>query len=224
MDRPKGTLKIAIDGPSGAGKTTVACLLAEQLGLLHIDTGAMYRALTLYLLRQGVDIDDPDSVKQALGKASIDMAADRVLLNGEDVSDLIRQQEVSQAVSMVARLPQVRQRLVESQREMARRYDVVMDGRDVGTVVLPDADVKVFLTADPLERAKRRTAELQAKGISARLDEILESIVKRDRLDSQRQISPLRPADDAFIIDTTDKTIPEVVEEIVELCRKNGAL
>ena len=215
---------IAIDGPAGAGKSTVARKVAAALGYLYIDTGAMYRALTLAVLRAGVPVDDPAAVAAAVAGVRIRLepspAGNRVFLDEEDVTAAIRSPEVSAAVSQVAAIPEVRRRLVTLQRQLAAEGGVVMDGRDIGTVVLPHADLKVFLTADLEERVRRRYLELQAAGHGLDLEEIRSNLEERDRLDTGRAVSPLRIADDAVIIDTTDRPVERVVAEVLRLCRR----
>jgi len=217
-------LVIAIDGPAGAGKSTVARKVAAALGYLYIDTGAMYRALTLAVLRAGVPVDDPAAVAAAVAGVRIRLepspAGNRVFLDEEDVTAAIRSPEVSAAVSQVAAIPEVRRRLVTLQRQLAAEGGVVMDGRDIGTVVLPHADLKVFLTADLEERVRRRYLELQAAGHGLDLEEIRSNLEERDRLDTGRAVSPLRIADDAVIIDTTDRPVERVVAEVLRLCRR----
>ncbi|HHY37148.1 MAG TPA: (d)CMP kinase [Firmicutes bacterium] len=227
--RGKGKdLVIAIDGPAGAGKSTIARLVAARLGLRYIDTGAMYRALTLKALRSGVDCDDAAGLIELLARSKFEFPVasspenQAILLDGEDVSAQIRLPEVSQKVSRVAMVPQVRRELVRSQRELAAQGGIVMDGRDIGTVVLPEADIKIFLTASLEERARRRFLELQQKGIPATLDEVKREIAARDKLDAEREVSPLQAAPDAVIIDTTALTPAEVVAQIIHLCCERG--
>ena len=221
-----GHFAIAIDGPSGAGKSTAARRVAREVGAIYLDTGAMYRAMGLYMLRAGVDPTDAATVAQRAHEPLIEVkylgGEQRVLLGGEDVSDAIRQNEVSLAASAVSAVPEVRRILVARQREIAKDVPVVMDGRDIGTKVLPDADVKVFLTASVAVRARRRWLELQAKGQDVPLDQLEREIAQRDHNDSTRAASPLRKADDAVQIDSSDMTLDEVVEKIVALARAAG--
>lgn len=215
---------IAIDGPAGAGKSTVARAVARALNYLYIDTGAMYRAIALAVLEAGLRPDDAERVERLARRLHVQLVptprGDRVLLDGRDVTEPIRTPEVSQAVSPVAAIPGVRDHLVALQRQLAGRGGVVMDGRDIGTVVLPDADVKLFLTASVEERARRRWLELQAAGHRRSLESIRENIESRDRLDATRDVSPLRKAEDAVEIDTTDKSVDEVVELVLSVVRK----
>lgn len=217
-------LVIAVDGPAGAGKSTVARRVAAALNYLYIDTGAMYRAIALAVLEEGVGPDDGAAVERLARGLDVELvpsaAGNRVLLGGRDVTDRIRAPEVSAAVSQVAALPGVRRRMVQLQRRLAAGGGVVMDGRDIGTVVFPDADVKVFLTASAEERARRRWLELRAAGHAPSLDDIRANIESRDRLDSTRDVAPLRKAENAVEIDTTDKTVDEVVDQVLELVRK----
>jgi cytidylate kinase len=209
---------IAIDGPAGSGKSTVALMVAKELGFLYVDTGAMYRAVTLKALREGIDLNDWEAVERVAASASIELIPGgnsmlRVLLNGEDVTQEIRSPEISRCVSLVARVPEVRNRLVELQRSMACRGGVVMEGRDIGTVVLPDAQVKIFLTASPGERARRRREELVKNGANVDQRQVEEEIHAMDKIDTQRDTAPLKPAMDAEIIDSS--TIP--AEQVVKM-------
>ncbi|AVX20403.1 MULTISPECIES: (d)CMP kinase [Carboxydocella] len=212
--------QIAIDGPAGAGKSTIARLLARQLGYLYVDTGAMYRAVTLKVLKQGLDPGDEKEIADMLTETEVDLIPAteglRVILDGEDVSDAIRTPQVSQAVSQVARIPAVREKLTIWQRALGEKWPVVMDGRDIGTVVLPEAEHKFFLTASLEERARRRYLELKSKGYTQSFESLLEEMALRDKMDSGREIAPLKPAEDAQIIDTTGMTIEEVVNELLK--------
>lgn len=220
---------VAVDGPAGAGKSTVARAVAARLGYIYVDTGAMYRAVALLALRHRIP---PDAVSQILARLDeveirLEPAApgepNRVYLDGEDVTDAIREPEVNAHVSEIARHAAVRERLVALQRAWAREGGIVMDGRDIGTVVLPDADVKVFLVADVDVRAKRRWRELLDKGHAVTLEEVRRQLIARDVQDRTRAESPLRKADDAVVIDTSDMDIPAVVDEILRLCRERTA-
>lgn len=213
---------VAIDGPAGAGKSTVARTLAKKLGFIYIDTGAMYRAVTLMALREGIDLNDQSCLSQLARAVSIVLRPDgngslKVLLNGDDVSEDIRSQEVSKNVSLVAMVPGVRKRMVELQRAMAAQGGVVMEGRDIGTVVLPDAPVKIFLTASQRERAKRRREELAAKGNIIDQEQMEKEILIRDQIDSTREADPLTQAADAVAIDSTLFSVNEVVDMIMAL-------
>lgn len=211
-------MNIAIDGPAGAGKSTIAKLLAAKLGILYLDTGAMYRAVGLKALNAGVDISDAAAVEKMLADTKIDVTQENgvqhVYLDGNDVSSAIRENAVSKAASDISAVPCVRYKMVELQREIASRCDTVLDGRDIGTFVLPNAEYKIFLTASAEERAKRRYAELKAKGSTLTLEQIKDDIVKRDYNDSHRALAPLKKADDATEVDTTAMSIDDVVGRI----------
>ncbi len=218
-------INIAIDGFAGCGKSTTARLLANKLNYLYIDTGAMYRAVTLYFIRNLVQTASADSVAKALQNITVRLAwlgegQQQVLLNGEDVTRAIRQMEVNQRVSEVSALPRVRTMLVQQQQQTGLNKGVVMDGRDIGTVVFPDAELKIFMTASIEERASRRLLELQKKGVDLPLEEVARNLQQRDNIDSQREASPLKKADDAIEIDTTGKTIDQQVETAFELAVK----
>lgn len=214
---------IAIDGPAGAGKSTIAKRIARRLGYIYVDTGAMYRAMAYYLIQNQVDAADQEAIAAACQHADISICYQDgeqvVLLNGENVNAYLRTEAVGNMASVSSVVPEVRKKLVELQQKLARETDVVMDGRDIGTVVLPDADVKVYLTASVETRAKRRFLELQEKGESADLAKIAADIEDRDYRDMHRDISPLRQAEDATLVDSSDMTIDQVVERILELCR-----
>lgn len=222
-------IAVAIDGPSGAGKSTIAKLCAEALGLLYVDTGAIYRTVGLAAREAGVDPKDPDAVQALLPLIKINMNHDesglqRMLLNDRDVTDEIRHPDISLYASAVSAIPAVRAFLLDMQRQLARENSVVMDGRDIGTVVLPDADVKLFLTATPEDRAQRRYEELLQRGAKTSYEEVLRDLKKRDEADSTRKAAPLRPAADAICVDTTGNTLEEsfrLLKEIIEgrLCK-----
>lgn len=221
------SMQIAIDGPSGAGKSTMAKLISQKLGIMYLDTGAMYRALAIKAIRLNIDTQDSDKVTGLLSDFNISIkyenGSQKVILNNEDVSDKIRTDEVSMGASNVSAIPAVRKRLVELQQEMASNTSVVMDGRDIGTHVLPNANVKIFLTAGVAQRALRRYNEQKEKGILKKsLDEIEKEIEVRDYNDSHRAASPLRQADDAVLLDTSNYSIEESVEKILEIIRSKG--
>ena len=206
---------IAIDGPSGAGKSTIAKRLAATLGFVYVDTGAMYRTVGLATLRRGIKSEDTAAVIAALSDIDVSIAyvggAQRVFLNGEDVSDQIRTPEVSMAASTTSAIPEVRKFLFETQQKLARENNVIMDGRDIGTVVLPNAKVKIFLSASVEDRARRRYDELKEKGMDVSFEDVLEDMKQRDYNDSHRDVAPLKPADDAVSVDTTGNTLEESV-------------
>ena len=208
-------ISIAIDGPAGAGKSTISKKLAAELGFVYVDTGALYRAVGLYMLEHGTQPGDAQAVSAALPQVTVELAyregVQRVLLCGRDVSDAIRTPEVSMAASAVSAIPAVRAFLFETQKEMARRHNIVMDGRDIGTVVLPDAQIKIFLTASAADRARRRYEELKAKGEDVRYEDVLADLEQRDHNDSTRAVAPLKPAPDAARIDTSGNTLEESV-------------
>lgn len=214
---------VAIDGPAGAGKSTIAKQIARKLGYIYVDTGAMYRAMAYYLIQNQVDAADQEAIAAACQHADISICYQDgeqvVLLNGENVNAYLRTEAVGNMASVSSVVPEVRKKLVELQQKLARETNVVMDGRDIGTVVLPDADVKVYLTASVETRAKRRFLELQEKGEPADLAKIAADIEDRDYRDMHRDISPLCQAEDATLVDSSDMTIDQVVERILELCR-----
>ena len=218
--RQRQALQIAIDGPAGAGKSTVAKIVAKQLNLFYVDTGAMYRAVAYKALKNGVSIEDEPSVSQIAKTTEVvlDHSDERIVwCEGENVTQAIRCPEISRAVSIVAAYPGVRERLVELQRLEANRGGVVMDGRDIGTHVLPEADFKIFLTATIEERARRRWIELENSGKIIPFTEVAQDMQKRDRQDTEREVSPLEPAQDAVILDTTCLSVAEIVTKIVAL-------
>lgn len=209
-------MRIAIDGPSGAGKSTIAKTLAAKLNFIYIDTGAMYRSVGLFTLRKGIDAKtEHDKVCEILDEINLTIryqdGVQHIFLNGEDVSDKIRTPEVSIAASAVAVIPAVRLKLVELQRQLAAKSDVIMDGRDVGTYILPDAEIKIFLTATVEDRARRRFEELTQKGTEVSYEEVLEDMKWRDKNDSSREFAPLKAADDAILVDTTGNTLEQSV-------------
>jgi len=213
---------VAIDGPSGAGKSSLAKCISKRFGFVYVDTGAIYRAVGLYVRRKGVASKDAPAVEKLLPEISIDIEYDgegnqHILLNGEDVSDKIREPEISIYASDVSAMPAVRAFLLGMQRSLAERYDVVMDGRDIGTVVLPNASVKIFLTASPEERARRRHKELTEKGVNCTYEEVLRDMQYRDKNDSSREIAPLRPAEDSILLDTTELSFEESADRIAQI-------
>ncbi|CUS87932.1 cytidylate kinase [Candidatus Kryptonium thompsonii] len=218
----KGMRKIiiAIDGPAGSGKSTTARLVAQKLGYTYIDTGAMYRALTLKVIESNVDPNDEDSIVKLAENTRIDLIYEngnlKVILDNRDVRDKIRTPEVTSLVSVVSAHPKVRDIMVKKQRELGKDGGVVIDGRDIGTVVFPNADLKIFMTADVKERAKRRQKELKAQGFEIEIEKLIKEIEERDEFDSNREISPLKKADDAIEIDTTNLTIEEQVELVLK--------
>lgn len=219
---------IAIDGPAGAGKSTIAKLLAQKLGYVYVDTGAMYRAIALYLLREKVLPGDTETISSTCNGAEVTLfyqdGEQMVLLNGENVNGFIRTEEVGNMASNASAVPAVRARLLQLQRDLAASANVIMDGRDIGTCVLPDADVKIFLTAGSAVRARRRYEELLAKGTPESFEQIEKDIIERDARDRNREISPLRQAEDACLVDTSDMDIPQVVDTILEICRQKGCI
>ena len=217
-------INIAIDGPAGAGKSTIAKRLAKELGYIYVDTGAMYRAMAYYFLKNQISAEDENRIAVACEHVDITIryqdGEQQVILNGENVNGVIRNEEVGNMASSTSVYPVVRKKLVELQQQLAVKENVIMDGRDIGTVVLPDADVKVYLTASVETRAKRRFLELQEKGESADLAKIAADIEDRDYRDMHRDISPLRQAEDAVLVDSSNMNIDEVVETIISLCQE----
>ncbi len=212
---------IAIDGPAGAGKSTIAKMVAKQLGFIYVDTGAMYRAMALFLLREQIDRNDTAAIESACDNADISISYENgtqiVLLMGENVNDMLRTEEVGNMASMSSANPKVRQKLVFLQQKLAAEKDVVMDGRDIGTVVLPDSKCKIYLTASSAVRAKRRYDELVAKGEKCDISKIEADIIERDNRDMNREHSPLRQAEDACLIDSSDMSIEEVRDRILDI-------
>lgn len=215
---------IAIDGPAGSGKSTVAKIIAEKLGIIYVDTGAMYRAVALFCIRNGVDTTDEIAVNMLLPKIQIRIVLEngmqKIFLDDEDVTGKIRTQEVGQGASDVGLILAVREKLVEIQRDLAKGSSVIMDGRDIGTNVLTNAQVKIYLNASVEERAKRRLGELEGNGIKANLDEVMSQIIFRDKNDMTREHNPLKKANDAIEVDTTNMDIDQVVTEIIRIKEK----
>lgn len=220
-------ISIAIDGPSGAGKSTISKVIAKKLGYLYVDTGAIYRTVGVFVRKQGVDPCDAEGVSALLPQIQIEMrhtdGVQRMYLNGEDVTETIREHEISRYASDVSAIPAVRAFLLEMQRKFAKTNHVIMDGRDIGTVVLPDATVKIFLSATAEDRARRRFLELQAKGSDISYEQVLDDMKRRDENDSARAIAPLKAADDAVMLDTTGFELEESIAAIFELIEKRTA-
>ena len=218
-------INVAIDGPAGAGKSTIARTAAKELGFIYVDTGALYRAVGVYNLRKNIDTKDADAVASTLKDIKVELkfvdSEQHVILNGDDVSTEIRVPEASMAASNVSAIPAVRSFLFDLQRDIASKNNCIMDGRDIGTVVLPNADVKIFLTADPEERARRRFLELQAKGDPSTYEEVLADLKVRDYQDSHREIAPLKPAEDSIVINTTGNELEQSVKIICDTIKEN---
>ena len=214
---------VAIDGPAGAGKSTIAKRVAKEMGYVYVDTGAMYRALAIYFLKKGLKPEEIEKIAEACKEAVVTIGYEdgmqQVYLNGENVTGMLREEAVGNMASVSSAIKEVRAQLLELQRELARTKDVVMDGRDIGTNILPNADVKVYLTASVETRAKRRYLELQEKGVECNLEEIAHDIEERDHRDMNREIAPLKQAEDAVYVDSSDMTIDEVTEAIKALCK-----
>lgn len=217
-------VNIAIDGPAGAGKSTIARAIAKSVGFIYVDTGALYRAIGLFALQSGVDPKSALQVEPLLKEIVVELkfvsGEQKVLLNGEDVSAAIRTPQVSMAASDVSAIPQVRAFLLELQKEIARKNNVIMDGRDIGTVVLPNAQIKIFLTAAPEERARRRHEELLAKGVDEPYEKVLEEVRQRDYNDSHREVAPLRPAPDAQVVDTTGNELEKSIGILTQIVKE----
>ncbi|MCI5517767.1 MAG: (d)CMP kinase [Roseburia sp.] len=214
---------IAIDGPAGAGKSTIAKLVAKEKGYIYVDTGAMYRGLAIHFIKKGIKPEETEKIIEACKDAEVSIGyedgAQQIYLNGENITSMLREEEVGNMASMSSAVPEVRAKLLDLQRNLAKEKDVVMDGRDIGTHVLPDADVKVYLTASVECRANRRYKELTEKGIECNFDEIAKDIMERDTRDMNREIAPLKQAKDAVFVDSSDMTIEEVVKAITGLCK-----
>ena len=221
----KQTVKVAIDGPSGAGKSTIARAAAEQLEFVYVDTGAMYRTVALNALRNGIDLSDKEQITDSLNGLEVSLGfvngAQRVYLNSEDVSEQIRTPEVSMAASKVSAVQSVRDFLFQLQRDIADKNNCLMDGRDIGTVVLPDAQVKIFLTASAEKRAERRFAELKEKGMDVNFEDVLKDIIQRDYNDSHRDIAPLKPTEQSIVIDTTSLDLEQSIEAVLNTVKEN---
>jgi len=217
-------INIAVDGPAGAGKSTISRGAAKELGFIYVDTGALYRAIGLHALRLCIDSKDAEKVSASLAEIKVELkfadGEQRVYLNGEDVSDAIRAPQASMAASNVSAVPAVRSFLFDLQRDIAAKNDCIMDGRDIGTVVLPWAQIKIFLTATPEERAMRRYKELTAKGVAAQYEQVLEEMKQRDFNDSNRAIAPLKPAEDSLTVDTTGLDLKESIDLVITLIKE----
>ncbi len=215
------SLIVAIDGPAGSGKGTITKKVGEKLGLINIDTGAMFRCVTLNMIQEKVTLEEEEKIKEILKNIKIDLKEnEEVFLNGINVSQKIREEEVTKMVSPVSVLPMVREKMLILQREMAKGKNVIMEGRDIGTVVFPKANVKIYLDASPEERARRRVKQNQEKGMESSYEEVLKNIMERDKRDLSREIAPLKQAEDAIYIDTSDMTIDEVVDKIIKIIQE----
>lgn len=223
MNMNEKPIAVAIDGPAGAGKSTIARAAAQTLGFVYVDTGALYRTIGLAVCRRGISMDDADGIVSVLPEIRVELTyrdgAQRVLLDGEDVSDAIRTPQISAYASKVSAVPAVRAYLLDLQRGMAKKQAVIMDGRDIGTVILPDAPVKIFLTASPEARAARRCAELREKGQDVTVESVLADMQKRDAQDAGRAVAPLRQAEDAVRVDTSDLTLDQSIQTVLDVIR-----
>lgn len=219
---------VAIDGPAGSGKGTITSLVGKRMNLLNIDTGAMYRCISVYVLRNNIKLDDKEAINKMLAEIKIDMKkennVDKFYLNGEDVSGIIREKEVNEIVSQVSHIPEVRAAMVKLQREMGNNLDIIMEGRDIGTNVFPNADVKIYLDATPEERANRRLKQNEEKGIKASYEEVLANIIFRDHNDKTSDVAPLKQAEDAIYVDSTNLTIEEVVDKISKIIEEKKSV
>lgn len=214
---------VAIDGPAGSGKGTITKQVGERLGLINIDTGAMFRCVTLNMIQKGIEVEEENKIKEMLDEIEIDLKDNgEVFLNEKEVTKRIRENDINRFISPVSIIPMVREKLLDLQRKMAQGKNIIMEGRDIGTVVFPNADVKIYLDASPEERAKRRVQQNQEKGIRTSYEEVLKSIKDRDQKDSTREIAPLRKAEDAIYIDSTNMTIEKVTEEIVKIVKEKS--
>ena len=215
---------IAIDGPAGAGKSTIAKKVAKELGFIYVDTGAMYRAIALYFIRNGIKSDEEERIESVCGNIQVSIeyknGEQQVLLNGENVNAFIRTEEVSMMTSDTSKYPVVREKLLSLQRELASKKNVIMDGRDIGTCVLPDAETKIYLTASSAERARRRYAEQVERGIECDIEQIEKDIIARDEQDMNREVAPLKQAEDAVYLDSSDLNIDQVVKAIIDIYNK----
>lgn len=216
-------IRVAIDGPAGAGKSSISKCVAKKFGMIYVDTGAMYRACAVYAIENGIEITD-EAITPHLDEIEIDMSyspdGQRIMLNGKDVTTRIREEDATIGSSKIAVIPSVRLKLVEMQRTIAQNNAVIMDGRDIGTHVLPDAELKIFLTASVAERAKRRYIEMLEKGMKCEISKVIEDIEFRDKNDSERAFAPLKQAEDAILIDTSDMSFEEVCEKICDLIKE----
>lgn len=213
---------LAIDGPAGAGKSTIAKKVASKKGFIYVDTGAMYRGLAVHFIKKGIDVENKSEIIAALDSANVNIGYEggiqQIYLNDENITSMLRDETVGKMASITSAIPEVRAKLLELQRTLAKEKDVVMDGRDIGTAILPNADVKVYLTASVMTRAKRRYDELTAKGVACDLNDIAADIEERDCRDMTRETAPLKQAEDAVLIDSSEMTIDEVTDAIVKLC------
>ncbi|MGB4147097.1 MAG: (d)CMP kinase [Acetomicrobium sp.] len=210
---------ITIDGPAGSGKSSVAKRVAQELGFVHLDSGAIYRAVTLFLLQRGVSPSDVPKIEECLKDLDLEVKDQQIYVNGENVTEAIRSPQVDEMVSLYSALPVIRSSLLALQRELQDCQDLIAEGRDMGTVVFPDADLKIFLKADAKTRAIRRWKELMERGVDISFDDVYYQIIQRDEKDSNRELSPLIPAEDAIILDTSDLTLDEVVERVIKLVK-----